>query len=140
MWICRIAGALVTMGDPQSAVALQHPDVQTPQTLPMDTHMVMQQLGNLYLLLALVSVAVLYTTSEPKVVRNYLIALALADVGHIYITYLGLGQAIFFNIARWNSMTWGNVGVTSFLLLNRLCCFLGLFGSIKAPRPDKKSQ
>ncbi len=40
-----------------------------------NARLVALQLGNAYGLLFLVGVAVLYTTSEPRVVRNYLVAL-----------------------------------------------------------------
>lgn len=43
--------------------------------------MVAYQLGNIYLLLAMVGVAVLYSTTEALVVRNYVIALWIADIG-----------------------------------------------------------
>lgn len=70
------------------------------------------QLGNCYGLLFLAAVAVLYTTTELKVVRNYLIALWIADIGHIAVCYIGLGYERFVDVASWNSMTWGNVGAT----------------------------
>lgn len=54
----------------------------------------------------------LYTTTELKVVRNYLIALWIADIGHIAVCYVGLGFERFVDVASWNSMTWGNVGAT----------------------------
>lgn len=70
------------------------------------------QLGNTYGLVFLIATAVLYTTSEIKVVRNYLIACWLADISHVYVCYHVLGWARFVDVASWNSMTWGNVGVT----------------------------
>lgn len=45
------------------------------------------QLGNVYGLLAMVGVGVLYSTTEARVVRNFLLACAIADVGHLYVTY-----------------------------------------------------
>lgn len=51
--------------------------------------MVAYQLGNIYLLLAMVGVAVLYSTTEAKVVRNYVIALWIADIGHVASKSLG---------------------------------------------------
>lgn len=45
------------------------------------------QLGNVYGLLAMIGVGVLYATTEAKVVRNFLLACAIADVGHLYVTY-----------------------------------------------------
>lgn len=70
------------------------------------------QLGNIYLLLAMVGLAVLNSTSELKVVRSYLVALWIADIGHIYVCYYVLGLDRFVDVGNWNSMTWGNVGVT----------------------------
>lgn len=74
--------------------------------------LVAQQLGNAYLLLFMIGVAVLYSTSEVKVVRNYLAALLVADAGHVAVTYFGLGHERFVDVGRWNSMTAGNVGFT----------------------------
>lgn len=35
----------------------------------------------------MVGVGVLYTTTEAEVVRNFLLACAIADMGHLYVTY-----------------------------------------------------
>lgn len=84
--------------------------------------------------------AVLHTSTEPKVVRNYLIALAIADVGHVYATYLGMGWAAFVNVGAWNPLTWGNIGATAFLFINRLAYFMGIFGTAKAPKVVEKRE
>lgn len=81
-------------------------------TVDDNSRLVALQVGNCYGLLFLAGVAVLYTTTELKVVRNYLIALWIADIGHIGVCYLGLGYERFVDVASWNSMTWGNVGAT----------------------------
>jgi hypothetical protein len=60
----------------------------------------------------MVSIAVLYTTTEPKVVRNYVIALWLADIGHIATTGYVMGYDKFMDFSNYNPTTWGNVGVT----------------------------
>jgi hypothetical protein len=60
----------------------------------------------------MVSIAVLYTTTEPKVVRNYVIALWLADIGHILTTGYVMGYDKFMDFANYNPTTWGNVGAT----------------------------
>jgi hypothetical protein len=52
------------------------------------------------------------TTTETKVVRSYLIALAIADVGHVFITCFVMGYERAIDIAQWNAMAWGNIGVT----------------------------
>lgn len=70
------------------------------------------RLGNIYLLLALIGIAVLYSTTEAKVVKNYVIALWIIDITHIAVTAYGLGYERSIDVANWNSMTWGNVGVT----------------------------
>lgn len=77
-----------------------------------NSRLVALQLGNAYGLLFLVGVAVLYTTVELKVVRNYLVALWIADIGHVAVCYYVMGPERFTDLASWNSMTWGNVGVT----------------------------
>ena len=65
--------------------------LRPPAKLTPNTRLVAYQLGNVYGLLAMVSIAVLYTTTEAKVVRNYLIALWIADIGHVAATLLGFG-------------------------------------------------
>lgn len=87
-------------------------------TVDDNSRLVALQLGNCYGLLFLAAVAVLYTTSELKVVRNYLIALWTADIGHIAVCYFGLGFDRFVDVASWNTMTWGNVGATVSLLFS----------------------
>ncbi|ESZ89667.1 hypothetical protein SBOR_9953 [Sclerotinia borealis F-4128] len=98
-----------------------------------NARLVALQLGNIYLLLAMIGIAVLYSTREAKVVRNYLIALWLADVGHLAVTYHILGWERVVDFAQWNSMTFGNIGATLFLFLTRSAYLLGGFG------PDRKS-
>jgi len=91
------------------------------------------QLANLYGLLFLLGVGICYTTTEPKVLRNYLFCLAVADFGHIYVTYLAMGTGAFFDVSEWNLLTWGNISITGFLFLNRLAYLTGFFGDAKAP-------
>jgi hypothetical protein len=69
----------------------------------------------------MLSVALLYTTTEPKVVRNYVIALWLADIGHIATTAYIMGYDKFIDLASYNPATWGNIGATvSVLVLTSL--------------------
>jgi hypothetical protein len=77
-----------------------------------NSQMVALQLGNLYLLMALIGIAVLTQATDPKVVRNYLIALWIGDIGHIYMCYHVLGHQRFAELGQWNAATWGNVGFT----------------------------
>ncbi|KAL1882058.1 hypothetical protein VTK73DRAFT_2772 [Phialemonium thermophilum] len=105
---------------------------QIPINVPVqsteNSRLVAQQLGNCYGLAFLISMAVLYTSTELPVVRNYLKALWLADIGHILLTYKTLHREGFLSIATWNAMTWGNIGVTLFLCMTRTAYLLGLFG------------
>lgn len=91
-------------------------------------------MGNLYLLLAILGVLTVYTASEPRVLRNYLIALAIGDVGHIYATYVAMGPSGFWDVATWSPVAWGNIAVTGFLLMNRIAYLLGMFGYARDPR------
>jgi hypothetical protein len=77
-----------------------------------NARLVALQLGNAYGLLFMVGVAVLYTTTELKVVRNYLWALWVADLGHVGLTAYLLGYDRFMAVGDWNAMTWGNIGAT----------------------------
>ncbi|CAK7241188.1 MAG: hypothetical protein STHCBS139747_002647 [Sporothrix thermara] len=99
--------------------------------LPDQARIVAQQLGNAYGLLFMVGIAVLYTGTELKVVRNYLVALLIADIGHVGLTIAALGPDRFAAVGDWNAMTWGNVGFTVFLALMRTSYLLGFWG------PDK---
>jgi hypothetical protein len=82
------------------------------QGITRNAQMVVYQLANIYLLMALVGIGVLYTTTESRVVRNYLIALAIGDLGHVGITYYVIEHEKAIDIANWTSVTWGNIGFT----------------------------
>ncbi|KAL1959635.1 hypothetical protein VTO42DRAFT_1670 [Malbranchea cinnamomea] len=136
--ISEILGWYFAFVNPQYVVASQHPQTTSPEPLSVGSQTVAYQLGNMYLLLALVGIAILSSTSEPQVVRNYFIALAIGDLGHLYMTYLGTGWAYFVDITKWNAMAWGNIGMTSFLFVNRLAYFLGIFDNPKTAQNRKK--
>lgn len=70
------------------------------------------QLGNLYLLMALVGLAVLTSTSEVRVVRRYLWALWIGDVGHVAFSCYGLGIERLASPSEWNAMALGNIAFT----------------------------
>ncbi|KAL4821030.1 hypothetical protein BDW67DRAFT_76458 [Aspergillus spinulosporus] len=128
--ITLIGGWLAPLLDLQGFVVGQIPSIPAPEELEVHgtSFALACQLANVYGLLALLGAGVLYASSEPKVLRNYLVALAIGDVGHIYVTYLAMGSELFFDVSGWNVLTWGNVGVTAFLFVNRLLYCLGVFG------------
>lgn len=61
------------------------------------------RIANVYLLLAVVAVICCFTTTR-SVTKWYLIAVGLADFGHIYATYRGIGPEYFSDVTRWNDM------------------------------------
>ncbi|CZR58409.1 uncharacterized protein PAC_08301 [Phialocephala subalpina] len=130
-----IAGAVAPFVSPEWFVAEQIPGFAT-QPITAQTAMVAYQLGNIYLLLAMVGIAVLYTTTEPKVVRNYVIALWIADIGHVAVTCWVMDYEKLVNVAGWNPLTWGNIGVTLGLFSVRTAYLFGLFGPDRKP-PSK---
>jgi hypothetical protein len=95
------------------------------------------QLGNLYLLLGMVGVSVLYTSTEPKVIRNYIICLAIADIGHLYVTYLGMGWERYMDVGNWNDVAIGNIGVTAALFVLRIAYLMGFLGQDKTAHKPK---
>ena len=101
---------------------------KTPvQALSRNTLMLTLQLGNLYLLMAFMGVAILYYTADPKILRNYVIALALGDVGHLVTTYVGMGSDGFIDISGWNANALGNVGITVSILSRQCLAYFDRF-------------
>jgi hypothetical protein len=104
------------------------------------------QLGNAYLLLGLLGVFILNTTSELKVVRAYLFALWLGDIGHVGLTLWAMGWKGATDIGSWNAVVWGNIGATLFLFATRSLYFLGFFDGgaevvvEKAKKATKKAE
>lgn len=96
-----VAGFAVPILNPSYFVSLQVPS-QAPSAVPYNLtptdRILALQLANTYGLLCMVGVGVLYATTEPKVVRNYLIACAIADVGHGWATGAVMGWEDFVNV------------------------------------------
>lgn len=136
-YVCSIGGYLYPIFHVSSFAASQVPSI-VPAPLTSTSHILALQLGNCYGLIALIAIGVLYSTNEAKVVRNYLVACAIADVGHLWVTYLVLGYADFVDVKGWNSLAWGNIGFTFFLFLTRIGYLLGFLGKDKAVTSVKK--
>ncbi|KAI4121049.1 MAG: hypothetical protein LQ338_006590 [Usnochroma carphineum] len=132
-----IGGYLAPILDTASFAAAQVPS-RTPTPLTSTTQVLALQLGNCYGLIALIAIGVLYSTNEARVVRNYLVACAIADVGHLWVTYIVLGYADFMNVQGWNSLAWGNIGFTFFLFVTRVGYLMGLFGNDRVVASAKK--
>lgn len=106
-----MAGFAGAVYDPAWFVAQQIPQ-EKPLVASENSIVMAHQLGNMYLGMCLVGLALFWTTSEARVVRNYLIALLIADAGHVGFTWYGLGSDRFMDVSRWNAMAWGNLGAT----------------------------
>jgi hypothetical protein len=114
----RIAGAVAPFISPEWFIAEQIA-FSPLEPITANAKMVALQLGNIYLLLAMVGIAVLYTATEAKVVRNYVIALWLADIGHVAVTYSVMEYERMVDVRNWNAMAWGNIGATVSLPMSR---------------------
>ncbi|KAI1162915.1 hypothetical protein F5B18DRAFT_652178 [Nemania serpens] len=136
--VSLVAGCLGPLVDADWFIASQIDGVLLPASSSDNARLVALQLGNTYGLLFLIGVAVLYTTNELRVVRNYLVALLIADITHVGLTCWGLGYERAVDVAAWNAVTWGNVGFTIFLALTRTGYLLGLFGPDKLVQASQK--
>ncbi|EAW09279.1 uncharacterized protein ACLA_034820 [Aspergillus clavatus NRRL 1] len=136
--ITLIAGWLLPFWDLNSFITGQIPNSTPPGTIHPTSASLAFQLSNLYGLLCLLGIGICHATTEPKVLRNYLVALAIADFGHIYATYAWMGREAFVDVANWNALTWGNVGITGFLMVNRIAYLAGIFGEAKAAKDAMK--
>jgi hypothetical protein len=127
----------VNITDPQQYYLDQAPaTLLTTTPFPNQALSVTLQLGNVLLLLAAIAIICCFTP-HPEISRRYLIAVALADLGHIYATYASVGEKVFWDLNQWNSMMMGNVGVSVFLHVQRWMTVLGMFGRLGVS-PAKK--
>ncbi|KAJ6264151.1 LOW QUALITY PROTEIN: hypothetical protein Dda_0293 [Drechslerella dactyloides] len=127
--ISTFAGLGYAVLSTEKFVAEQLPDVEASALTPQGT-LVAWQTGNLFGIMAMMAIAVLWSTSEVAVVKRYLVALLVGDIGHLAAVWWHMGTGHFVGAHRWNVFTWGNVGVTAFLAVVRLGTLAGLFGGI----------
>ena len=78
-------------------------------SIPISNSVVLNQLANLYFLFAINEGLVLRSTSDVKVWRAIIIALLIADLGHIWSVH-PLGYSIYWDVTNWNTIDWGNLG------------------------------
>ncbi|EOD51460.1 hypothetical protein GTA08_BOTSDO03457 [Neofusicoccum parvum] len=105
-----LVGAYYAHFCPAIYLQLTHsPSAPAPaQPVPTATRVVLSQLANLYLLFAVNEAVVLRATADLRVWRALLCALLLADFGHLY-SVAALGPDVYWDVARWNAIDWGNV-------------------------------
>ena len=124
-----VVGVFAAVVDTENFVKGQLPSASaTPVWPAASTRVLTLQLGNLYGLLGMIGIGVLYFTSDVRVVRNYILACAIADVGHLWATYAVMGQRDFMDVMNWNARAWGNIGITVALLTTRVLYLAGFLG------------
>lgn len=78
-------------------------------------------------------------TTHAEIARRYLIAVAIADLAHIYAAYCGLGNIVFWDLSQWNQMAYGNIGGSLFMHVNRVLTVAGVFGRLGTGEQTTKS-
>ena len=121
-----ILAFVVTAALPKYYVSSQS-KFASPRSLLPSENILLYQLSNLFLLVAVISLYVLNSTNDVKVARAFLTALWWGDLGHLGVTVWCMGDSML-NIKMWNLVNWGNVAVPTFLFTARLLCFLGVLG------------
>ncbi|KAI1755391.1 hypothetical protein F4782DRAFT_488380 [Xylaria castorea] len=134
--VLLVIAYITTLQDPFAFYARQAQNHELPaadddpSSFPPQAQILTLQLVNVYLLLAAVAVICSWTT-HARTARWYLAAVALADYGHIWACYVGVGLDLLLRPAEWNDMLWGSVGVSVFLNVVRLSTLAGVFGAVK---------
>lgn len=119
------AGAVAAFYFQSDYLALTHAE-SAPRVVPTCASIVLSQLSNLYLGLALTEALILRVTTEHSVWKALIFILLVADIGHLYsVLPLGFSRA-FLQWWNWNAIDWGNVGWVYFLALTRMCMLLGV--------------
>ncbi|KIY68432.1 hypothetical protein CYLTODRAFT_421653 [Cylindrobasidium torrendii FP15055 ss-10] len=125
--IVDIAAAYYTACNPSEYLTGQRlaSSIQ-PIVIPTtQTTIALEQLGNLYLFLALNQHFVLSSTTSITTWRRLLLALLVADFGHL-ASMRGLGIQIYWNAWEWNVLTAGSVLLVYICALLRICFLLGV--------------
>lgn len=133
--ISALVGAYYAHFNQDEYLTLTHaPSALSP--LPLGTTIAMSQLANLYFLFALNEALVLRSTSDLRVWKTVLFCLLIADLGHLY-TVRGLGPDIYWSLAKWNAIDWGNIPFVYLGAAMRVA-FLANIGLGKGRRLTKK--
>ncbi|KAF3201085.1 hypothetical protein TWF106_003038 [Orbilia oligospora] len=101
------------------------PDAYTPNDASVAAIL---SLGNVFLLIAVAQFLCCHVSNESRIARSYVFLLVLADYGHIWATYKGIGYDLFMSPLAWNDTTAGNIGASAVLNVIRIAYLSGLFG------------
>lgn len=119
-----VVGAYYSYAQPQIYLDLTHAASAPRSGIPLATRIVLTQLSNLYFLFALNEALVLRATTDLRVWQTVLFCLLVADLGHLF-SVSALGPQIYWNIAHWNAIDWGNVGFVYLGAAMRISFLLG---------------
>ena len=129
LWIepvATLAGAFYAFFKPQTYLQLtQASSAAGILGLPTATEIALRQLGNLYFCFALNEALVLRATADLRVWRTLLLGLLIADFGHLY-SCLPLGLEVYYDVARWNAIDWGNIAFVYCGATTRICFLVGI--------------
>ncbi|KAI0476767.1 hypothetical protein F4859DRAFT_514099 [Xylaria cf. heliscus] len=138
--VLLVIAYITTLQDPFNFYARQaqnHELASDPSSsFPPQAQILTLQLVNVYLLLAALGIICSWTP-HARTARWYLAAVALADYGHIWACYVGVGLDLLLQPAEWNDMLWGSVGVSVFLNIVRLSTLAGVFGAVKDAEEER---
>lgn len=137
--ISALAGAYAAALRPQFYLEMTHAATAPKFGIPTSTSIVLTQLANLYLLFAVNEAVVLRCTDDVKVWSALLSGLLLADLGHLY-SVNALGSRIYWNVAAWNAMDWGNVGIVYVGAAMRIAFLSIAWASRQSSRPQRHSE
>ncbi|KAK8056000.1 hypothetical protein PG993_001227 [Apiospora rasikravindrae] len=133
--ISALVGAYYAHFRKADYLTLTHAATAPPgDAIPAGTSIVLSQLANLYLLFALNEALVLRATSDLFVWKTVLFVLLLADLGHLY-SVSALGLRVYWDVASWNAIDWGNVPFVYLGASMRIAFLLGV--GISGGRPVK---
>ncbi|KAJ4361815.1 hypothetical protein N0V83_010756 [Neocucurbitaria cava] len=123
--ISILTGAVYAHFFPSIYLDLTHSASAPGTTIPVSTSIIMTQLANLYLGLAILEATVLRSTSHVNVWSTFIIGLLIADFGHLY-SVRAAGSDVYWAWWSWNAIDWGNVPFVYFLAVTRILMLFGV--------------
>lgn len=134
-----LVGAYYSANESQTYLELSHAPTAPTDGIPTSTTIVLNQLSNLYFLFALNEAFVLRATKDVKVWCALLFCLLIADVGHLF-SVRALGRQIYWDVASWNAIDWGNIGFVYLGAVMRISfLYLAWSTSESRTRPRRRS-
>ncbi|KAM7188597.1 NADP-dependent alcohol dehydrogenase 6 [Rhypophila sp. PSN 637] len=127
--ISALAGAYLAHLRKSDYLRLTHA-ASSPDVIPLGTDVVLSQLANLYLFFAMNEALILRATNDLRVWKRLIFCMLVADFGHLY-SIRDLGPQVYWNVASWNAMDWGNVFIVYLGALMRLAFLFNIGLGVK---------